>query len=336
MNWVAKRIGQAAFTAYVVITLTFVIIRYLPGGPMDFMRARLMEQSSGTISQQRLNSLVQAYTNVNPDKPVWEQYIDFMVAVLHGDFGTSIWYDAPVMEILLGALPWTLFVTSSALVVTFIFGIMLGSTLAYFENSRLDVTGSSIATFLNSIPFYIMGIFLLWMFAYLNPIFPATGRMNQAASPGFNIGFIGGILYHATLPIMAQVVTETGGWALSMRGNSIRVLGEDYLRVARLRGLSSAHITNSYVARNAILPMYTSLMIGIGFLFGGSVILERIFSYPGMGWYIFRAINARDHQLMMGAFLLITLTVIVAIFIADLTYGLLDPTVGQSNEREAY
>jgi peptide/nickel transport system permease protein len=336
MNWITKRIGQALFTAYVVITLTFVLIRYLPGGPMEFMRARLMEQSSGTISQQRLNAMVQAYTNVNPDKPVWQQYVDYMVAIVQGDFGKSIWYNEPVMEVLLGALPWTLFVTSSALIITFIGGIMIGATLAYFENSRLDVVGSSVATFLNSIPFFIMGIILLWLFAYLLNLFPPTGRMNQSAPPGFNVAFIGGILYHATLPIAAQVITETGGWALSMRGNSIRVLGEDYLRVARLRGLSSAHITNSYVARNAILPMYTSLMIGIGFLFGGSVILETIFSYPGMGWYIFRAINARDHQLMMGAFLLITLTVIVAIFVADLTYGFLDPTVGQENEREAY
>jgi peptide/nickel transport system permease protein len=121
-----------------------------------------------------------------------------------------------------------------------------------------------------------------------------------------------------------------------MRGNSISVLGNDYLRVARMRGLSERRIATNYVAKNAILPMYTGLMISIGFMFGGSIILEEIFRYRGMGYYVFTSIGSRDYPLMMGGFITITVAVVISIFIADLTYGKLDPRVRRGDEREAY
>jgi peptide/nickel transport system permease protein len=147
-------------------------------------------------------------------------------------------------------------------------------------------------------------------------------------TPGVNLPYIKGVLHHAALPILSQVVI-TGGIALQMRGNSIRVLGEDYLRVARLRGLSDYLIATRYVGRNAVLPIYTGLMISIGAMFGGAVVLETIFKYRGMGYYLVRAVQTRDFPLMMGAFTMIAVAVVIALLIADITYGQLDPRAGR-------
>jgi len=170
--------------------------------------------------------------------------------------------------------------------------------------------------------------------AYQAKLFPTGGRVPEGVQSGFNLAYIRGVVYHATLPILSTVVLS-GLASLAMRGNSIRVLGEDYMRVAQLRGLSDAVIATQYVARNAILPMYTGFMISVGTVFGGSVILEIIFVYRGVGFYLVEAARARDYPLMMGGFVLITFCVVVALLIADLTYPMLDPRA-ESGGGEAF
>ncbi|MFH5845019.1 ABC transporter permease [Haladaptatus sp. CMAA 1909] len=284
-----------------------------------------------------MNTLVQAYINIQPDKPIYLQYVDYLSALLHGNLGTSIWYGEPVVDIILSAVPWTIFIMTISLLLTFGLGTALGAIMAYAEGSRFDVSASTLSTFLNSIPFYVVAIVLVYILGYIYGIFPTGGRYDyDTVTPGLSIAFLGSVLYHAVLPIITMVITGFGGWALSMRGNSIQVLGEDYLRVARLRGLPSQQIALRYVGRNAVLPMYTSLMISIGFLLGGSVILEQIFQYQGMGFYLFRAIKTSDYPLMMGGFLIITIAVVVAIFIADLTYGFIDPRAGRGDSNESF
>jgi peptide/nickel transport system permease protein len=156
--------------------------------------------------------------------------------------------------------------------------------------------------------------------------------MSSGTEASLSVTFLVDALWHAAMPIASFVVTTFGLQALAMRGNSIRVLGEDYLRVARLRGLPDRRIGIMYVGRNAILPLYTEFMIAIGFMFGGSIILEQIFSYPGIGFYLFQSISSRDFPLMMGTFIVITLSVTLAVYVADLTYGLVDPRAGGDNE----
>ncbi|MFH5801434.1 ABC transporter permease [Haladaptatus sp. CMAA 1911] len=297
----------------------------------------MIQTQQGAVSQSQLNTLVQAYINIQPDKPIYLQYVDYLSALLHGNLGTSIWYGEPVVDIILSAVPWTIFIMTISLLLTFGLGTALGAIMAYAEGSRFDVSASTLSTFLNSIPFYVVAIVLVYILGYIYGIFPTGGRYDyDTVTPGLSIAFLGSVLYHAVLPIITMVITGFGGWALSMRGNSIQVLGEDYLRVARLRGLPSQQIALRYVGRNAVLPMYTSLMISIGFLLGGSVILEQIFQYQGMGFYLFRAIKTSDYPLMMGGFLIITIAVVVAIFIADLTYGFIDPRAGRGDSNESF
>lgn len=329
MHWLVKRVVQGGLTALAAISIAFFLTHSLPGGPMDHLRAVLRQQAGGQANPERLNAMVEAYTNIRPDAPLYVQYFDYVTSVLQGDLGQSIFYSRPVMDILASVLPWTLFVMGTAMIFTFIIGISLGTFQAYYEGTRTDKIATGVFVALNSIPYYIAGLVFIYVFGYILGWFPVHGRVSPAVTPEEPIRFIFSALNHAALPIASIVVTGVGGWSVTMRGNSISVLGENYMEVGRLRGLPRSRLTLEYIGRNAVLPLYTSLMIAIGFIFGGSVILERIFVYPGVGYYMVEAINTRDYQLMMGAFLIITLAVVVGIFIADLTYGLIDPRIQQ-------
>ncbi|WP_458207512.1 ABC transporter permease [Haladaptatus sp. NG-SE-30] len=334
-NYIVKRTGQAIFTVFAVISLTFGLIRLLPGGPMDYLRAKLIRQGSG-LSREQIEQRIAAQTNIAVDEPIYVQYADYMGSVLQGDLGTSTWQNKPVADILVQAIPWTVFIMATSLFLMFAIGVVLGAFMAYREGSRFDVSATGVSLLLNSTPYYVVALLLLTFLGYRFSMFPTQGHYASGIEPGLTPAFIISVLKHGALPILSLAITGFGGWALNMRGNSVRVLGEDYLRVARLRGLSERRIAMRYVARNAILPMYTNLMIAIGAVFGGSIILEQIFAYPGVGYYLIRAIGARDYPVMMGAFMVITIAVVIGVYIADLTYGIVDPRAKGGGSREAY
>jgi len=330
MNYFAKRVGQAVLTVFAVITFTFALIRMLPGGPAEYIKARLIGQNAGSVSpeeMERINALVKDYVNIDPNKAIWEQYLEYMASILQGNLGTSIWYNEAVGSLIVDALPWTILLMATSILLSFTLGITIGAVMAYVEGSNLDIGLSTTFTLLTSIPYYVVAVLAVYLLAYQASWFPTGGRVGDYVTAGLNIEYVGSIVYHAALPVGSIVITGAGGRALGMRGNSIRVMGEDYLRVARLRGLRSRRIALHYVARNAVLPMYTNLMIAIGFLFGGAVILEEIFRYRGIGLLLFKSINTRDYPLMMGTFLIITVAVVIGLLVADLTYGKLDPRV---------
>ncbi|MFB6140553.1 MAG: ABC transporter permease [Halosimplex sp.] len=329
MRYYVERTLQAFVTVFIVVTVTFVMIRLIPGGPMDFMRAQLMQQAQGggdSVDMARINELVEAYTNVQPDKPMWRQYVDYLVALAQLDLGQSVWYDRAVADILAGAIPWTVFVLGVSLAINFALGIGLGALMAYFEGSRFDIGATLFAILSTSVPYYIVAILLVYGFGYQLGWFPTGGRIASDVDVGLTLTFVRSALYHAVLPVLS-LVTGFAGLAISMRANSISVLGEDYIRVARLRGIKTRNIALRHVVRNAILPIWTQLLISIGFLFGGSIILEQIFKYHGVGFYMYQAIQSRDYPLMMGGFLVITVAVVVSVYVADLSYGKIDPRV---------
>jgi peptide/nickel transport system permease protein len=325
-NWYTKRLAQTVFTVWAVITVTFFLIRALPGGPMAYLRAQLA--LSGTMNQEQASNLIEQYISFRPAEPLWRQYLDYLFNLLQGDLGQSLFFDEPVAAFLAKVLPWTIFYASISVILIYVLAIVIGAVMAYSEGGRFDMVSTVVLMTSNSIPYYAVALIAVFFVAYRIPIFPTGGRMPDGVSPGLDLAFIMGAMYHAALPILSFVITLVGGLALAMRGNSVSILGEDYLRVARLRGLPEQRIALRYVARNAVLPLYTSLMISLGYIFGGSVVLETIFRYPGAGYYMLEAINTRDSPLMMGAFIVITLGVVVGIFVADLTYGLLDPRAG--------
>lgn len=334
-NYYVKRTVQALLTLIAVVTLTFVLIRFMPGGPVDYIRAQMV-QSGQTVDPAAINRRVELYTSVNPSQPIYVQYVDYVTNLVHGDLGMSTRYSKPVAAILGDAMPWTVFIMAVSLVLSFAIGIVLGAVMAYTEGGRFDIGSSVASIIISSVPYYLVGLVLLWILGYQLEIFPTGGRVNPDLQAGFNLAFIRSVLWHGVLPIASFVIAGFGIRALSMRGNSIQILGNDYLRVARLRGLSERRIALRYVGRNALLPMYTSIMIAIGSILGGSIILEQIFAYPGIGYYVYQSIGPRDYPLMMGGFLIITIGILIGVYIADLTYGLVDPQASTGGNRESF
>lgn len=307
------------------------MIRLMPGNPMGAMVAQLEKQGVNPV---RARQLVELRLSIDPEKPIPAAYIEYIINLLQGDLGQSTVYGDSVAHVLAQALPWTVFLLSWSLFISFFLGIAIGALMAYWEGGKLDVGLTSWAVLMGSIPFYVLAFLLLIFMSYRWGWFPTSGKAPVGVPAGFNWAFISGIIHHAALPVTSMLVAS-GVASLGMRGNSIRVLGADYLRVAHLRGLSDLTISTQYVARNAVLPMYTTLLISIGEMFGGSVVLEKVFQYRGLGYYLFKAVNQRDYPLMMGGFVLITIAVVLALLIADLTYSFVDPRAGGQNS-ESY
>lgn len=331
MSHITRRIGQSVLTVLAVITISFFLIRLMPGGPVDALIARLVSQGYNT---EQINSIIQTYLEVDPQQPLLQAYMEYMIAVLQGEFGRSITQNEAVIDILARALPWTLFYASVSLLISFSTGVILGAYMAYKEGSPFDIGASIFLIIVNSTPYYVFAVIALAILGYQLQWFPTGGKMPTDVQPGLTFEFLFGALHHAALPIATSVFMGFGGFALSMRGNSISVLGEDYLRVGRLRGLTTNRLALRYVGRNAVLPLYTRLMLALGGVFGGSVILEQVFRYPGVGYYMFNAVKARDMPLMMGGFMVIAIAIVVGILIADLTYSRIDPRAARVSSSE--
>jgi peptide/nickel transport system permease protein len=332
IKYYLRRTARVPLTIIGVLALTFGLIRLLPGGPYTQLRLRLLRRG---LSQEQVQAQIQTLMSMRPDAPLWQQLISYIVSFLTGDLGRSISYNEPVASIIARALPWTVFLVLSSLALMFVFGVVIGAFMAYWEGSVFDKSSSGISIFTMSIPYFIYAVLFVWLFGYVWGLFPTSGAVAREVEAGLNINYIISVLYHAALPIISFTIPQVGSWALSMRGNSIQVLGEDYIEVGRLRGLSDSRLATRYVAQNAILPMYTGLLLLIGFRLGGTVVLETIFSYPGIGYYMIQAVNANDYPLMMGCFAVITITVVVAVYVADMTYGLIDPRIS-AGESDAY
>jgi len=328
MRYIVRRVGQAVITILSVIVLTFLLVRSLPGGPMDYLRAQLMQNRTGRqVSMAELQSLAREYMNLHPGEPIWVQLYYYVSSFLQGDLGQSIWFGEPVSRIIVKAAPWTLFLLTTSIILTFGIGIVLGAVMAYKEGSWFDTSSTVVSMFLNSVPYFVAALLFVYVISIQFSMLPQSGNVAPGLEASFSLTYIGSILEHAILPIASLVVTGFGGIALGMRGNAVKEIGEEYIRVAHLRGISSRRIAIRYVGRNAVLPLYTQFMISIGFMFGGSVILEQIFAYPGLGNYLLTGITARDYPLMMGIFIIITAAVVLCILFADLTYSKIDPRV---------
>ncbi|HWE64460.1 MAG TPA: ABC transporter permease [Chloroflexota bacterium] len=318
-----RRVLGALLVIYVVITLSFFLIRLLPGNAVDALRAQLLQQG---VSPDEINQRIQVLYGLSIKQPLGEQYLQYIGNLLHGNLGNSIMYSGHSVDSIIGsAVPWTILVVASSLLVSFVVGILLGVAAAYRRNAWYSNVITVVSAIFSAIPNYIVAILALYWLGDQLHAFPIGGAYDASVTPGFNLPFIGNVIHHAFLPFLAYTLTGFGGWALSMKGNTISVLGEDYITAAKARGIPERRVATAYVARNALLPMMTGLAISIGYMFGGSVFIETTFTYPGLGYYLITATNGRDYPLMMGCFILIIVAVIVANFLADLLYVRLDP-----------
>lgn len=327
-NFLLRRIAKALFTVWVVSTITFFVIRAMPGNPVEIM---IQELTTAGVSPDDAKNQAAALLNINLDEPVWLQYLDYLGNVARGDLGTS--YKSrglKVSEIIVQILPWTVFSVGLSLLITFTLGIFLGAIMAYKRDTWVDHLLSNLAATLDAVSPALIGLLCILFFGVIWRIVPITemrGAYSSGMQPAFSPEFFLDILNHVKVLLFAYVLSSIGSWMLIMKSNTITTLGEDYVTVARARGLPDSRILTAYVGRNATLPLFTRLAIVIGFAMGGSVLLETQFTYRGIGFQLAQAISQRDYPVMQGIFIVITFAVVFANLIADLLYGWLDPRI---------
>lgn len=234
---IAKRIGMSAVTVLLAMLLTFVLLRMTPGSAIDSWARDYATQRG--MSLEEAYRQITAMINYNPNEPLPAQLGRYLGGLLHGNLGMSMIYqNVSVNEIIANALPWTLFVLSISLVISFLIGINLGAMMAYRRKSLLDPIVSIYAIITSSVPNFIVAILLLVVFSFQLGWFPVNGAYDPVVEPGFNLPFLSNALYHGALPILTYVITTLGTWALTMKGSAVNVLGEDYIVAAGIRGVS--------------------------------------------------------------------------------------------------
>ncbi len=320
-----RRFGTAILMIFLVVTFTFFLLRLMPGNPTLIEYHQLLKQGD---SPRAALQYVNALYGVNIRSPLFVQYLSYLGDLVHGDLGTSVLYpNTTVISLVAAALPWTVFSVGLALSVSAIFGILMGTVAGFKRNGLVDTILTPVATVLSGIPNYLTGTVFLFVFAVVLAWFPQSGAYGVGVRPGFNVPFLGSVFVHAALPVVSYAVTQFGGWYLLMKSSTASTLGQEFIVGARSRGLTSSQVIYGYVMPNSLLPLFTNFVLAIGFMFGGSVFVESIFSYPGLGYLLNQAVSNRDYSTMEGLFLIITVAVIVSNLAADLAYIKLDPRI---------
>ena len=317
MRYFARRLGFYAFTLWAAITINFFIPRLIPGNAVD----SLIEQRRGEVDSKAVESLNILF-GLDKHQSLPSQYWHYLIQLSHGDLGISFGnFPEPVTTVLSSALPWTLGLIGTTTILSFLIGTLLGVFAGWKRGTWVD--GLLPATsFLSSIPYFWLGLIAVaWLAGPLG--LPTSGGYTVGNIPGWNIA--GDILQHMILPALTIIVTSIGGWLLSMRNMMVTVTAEDYITVAHAKGLSGARVMTKYAARNALLPSVSGFGMALGLVVGGTFLVEQVFSLPGVGLQLINAISGHDYPLIQGIFLVVTIAVLAANFLADLAYMVLDP-----------
>lgn len=330
-RYIGRRAGWYLLTLFFALLLNFYLPRLVPGDPISQI---VSEIAAGGIESDTMQRLYDTYVQeFGLDKPLPVQFVNYVWLLLQGDLGTSFsQYPTPVTTVLARALPWSLALQLPALVVGWVVGNVLGAVAAY-RKGIFDHTVFPLSLFLNSIPHYALGILLLYFMAVVLDWFPVAGGYGQSLSVAFTAPFLRSAAYHYVLPFLSIVLVTVGGQAIGMREMSIYELNSDYVLYCRSLGIGNLRIV-SYVFKNAVLPQITGFATSLGMVVGGSLITEVVFSYPGIGMELFTAIRQSDYPLIQGCTLLITLCVLGANFLMDLSYGLIDPRIRAAEMEE--
>ena len=310
---------------WVVTSLTFLLFRLMPGDPtLNFL--------SPTFNDETRAALLKGF---GLDKPLWEQYLIYLGKLLHGDFGRSFLQDAPVSDVLWAALPNTIILTLVSLCLAYAFGIVAGAFLAFRRGAVTEAIAIPSALATRAAPEFWLGMLVLALFAFQLGWFPTGG----AVSPGATLGSLGARLlsadfwWHLCLPALTLTLFLQGLPLLLMRATMLEVMNDEFIVMARMKGLSRWSIVMRHAARNALLPVLTAFALGLGASIGGNVVIETVFAWPGIGRVLVQAVQGADYPVAQGAFIMIAFVLVVMNSIADLAYALLDPRVSVGARR---
>lgn len=324
MRFLVRRVVFYLVTAWAAVTINFFIPRLIPGDPVQ----ALINRYQGRLDTRAVHSLYVLF-GLDKDVPMWDQYWQYWGQILRGDFGMSFsYFPTTVSDVLRSSLPWTVGLVGVATVISVVGGSLIGVYLGWRRGTKADAI-VPVTTFFSSVPYFWLGLIAIMVFAVTWRVLPTGGGFDGNLVPAWSWPFVRSVLEHAILPGVTIVLSSIAGWILGMRNMMVTVTSEDYVTVAQAKGLSERRVMFGYAARNAILPQVSGFALSLGFVVSGTLVMEMVFSYPGIGFRLFQAIGGKDYPLMQGIFLVITLSVLVANILADLIYVLLDPRTRQ-------
>lgn len=324
-RYVVSRSLQYLLVLAVAATINFMLPRVAPGTPVDY----LLGDQAVQLSQEQKRQILAEF---GLDAPISEQFTNYLYGLLTGDLGISVRFGKPVTEVLLERAPYTLALVGISIVLAALIGTALGVLAAWRRGRRTDIGTLCVVMFLDSTPIFWLGMVLLGVFAVQLGWFPVFGASGFTDGSAYGVG--GELLQHLVLPVATLTLGTLGGVFLVARYSMVSTLREDYLLMGEAIGLPERRLVFGHALRNSLLPVSTVVMLDVAFMFGGAVVVETVFSYPGLGRLIYDSVLARDYPLLQGAFLLLSVGVIGANLIADLLYPLLDPRVRRPTDAQ--
>lgn len=325
--YIGRRVIQLILVILVAGTVNFMIPRMIPGDPVDTALASLAARG-GAVQFDAAALKADWNEKFGFDQPLYKQYINYWSDVAKGDLGKSLAnFPQPVTDKIASAIPWTIGLLGVSTVIAFLIGSFAGALVAWPNSPRIVQFLAPPFLLLSSIPYYLLAILLIFLFAVVFKLLPPAGGFSPTTIIGFNMNSFIDISRHAFLPGLSIVLGAIGFWALGMRSLMVNILGEDYILYAESKGLKPARIFVRYGMRNALLPQITALALALGTVVSGAVLVEAIFNYPGLGGLLFGSILSKDIFVINGIVLVLIVTLAVAVFIIDLIIPVLDPRI---------
>ena len=333
LEYFLKRLFQFFVVIFLAATINFFFPR-LSG--QDPIRQKLfqLESQGVSVSSEEAAGLIETYNKkFGLDKPLWRQYLSYLGDLARFDFGVSISdYPSTVLSMLSRAIPWTVGLLLTATLISFTIGTLIGALMTWGKAPFiLRAVFPAFFTF-SAVPFYLMGMVLIYIFALQFDVFPYGGGFSTTKIPELSLDFVQNILYHSILPALSIVLATIGFWAMGMRSMMILIQGEDYMLQAEAKGLKGPRIFYRYAMRNAILPQFTGLALQLGTIISGAILVEVVFSYPGVGSVLLKAVRGFDWFVIQGIVFLVIVSVAFTMLIIDLIYPLLDPRINYRSE----
>jgi peptide/nickel transport system permease protein len=322
---VSARLFLLVAMLWTAATVNFIVPRLSARDPITERMMQIAGQGGGSLAG--VQEMVHSYqARFGLDQPLWRQYLDYMNGLLHFDLGYSITnYPTRVADQIAYALPWTIGLLGTATVLAFLVGTLVGALAAWPRAPRIFRGIMPLFIVLSAIPFYLIGLVLVYFLAFRAGWFPSSGGHALTTYPALTVAYLRDVLFHSLLPAASIVIASIGFWAVGMRSMMVSVQGEDYMAFAEAKGLRARRIFIGYGMRNAVLPQVTALALSLGRLITGSVLVETVFAYPGIGTLLFQSIKLSDFFTIYGCVLVLVLATGVSMIVVDLLYPLLDP-----------
>jgi peptide/nickel transport system permease protein len=324
-QYVLRKVVQAFITLVAILIFNFFLFRvWSPGDPVSF----LTRGQGFNISIDERRELIREY---GLDRPVWGQFTEYITGTFMGKLGASSFFQGePVRSVILRFLPPTLLLVGISTILSMIIGIWMGIRSGWRRGSSFDRASMFSSLVLYSMPEFWLGMLLLLLFSTALGWFPVGGRISTNVSELGTLQYILDVAEHLFLPVLTLTIAYVGQFYLVMRSSLLDVLGEDYIMTARAKGVPERHVLNRHAVRNALLPTVTLVALSFGYVIGGAITVEVVFSYQGVGLLTYTAIVAKDYWLLQSLFLFFTVTVIVFNLVSDLVYAYLDPRVREA------